>query len=164
MAVVLQEQRQDNSNSSNDALSTPKKLLFWENRHNETQKLEEELMTTRIREMETLTEVKELRLKVMELETQVHVSTNQLRRQDDEIKKQRESLESAELRDRDAAARLLEEQRRYSDLESKMQDELMRARISDAEKTQAIAELTQKISQLELKASNIKCFTHSACT
>lgn len=35
------------------------------------QKLEEELMTTRIREMETLTELKELRLKLMELETQV---------------------------------------------------------------------------------------------
>jgi hypothetical protein len=51
--------------------STPKKLLFWENRGNETQRLEEELMTTRIREMEVLTEVKELRLKVMELETQV---------------------------------------------------------------------------------------------
>jgi len=51
--------------------STPKKLLFWENRGNETQRLEEELMTTRIREMEVLTELKELRLKVMELETQV---------------------------------------------------------------------------------------------
>ncbi|KAJ8876366.1 hypothetical protein PR048_020811 [Dryococelus australis] len=50
--------------------STPKKLLFWESRGNETQRLEEDLMTTRIREMETLTEVKELRLKVMELETQ----------------------------------------------------------------------------------------------
>lgn len=89
----------------------------------------------------------------MELETQVQVSTNQLRRQDEEIKKQRESLEAAELRDREAAARLLEEQRRYSDLESKMQDELMKAKISDAEKTQAVAELTQKISQLELKVS-----------
>jgi hypothetical protein len=53
--------------------STPKKLLFWENRGNETQRLEEELMTTRIREMEVLTELKELRLKVMELETQVRV-------------------------------------------------------------------------------------------
>lgn len=51
--------------------STPKKLLFWENRGNETQRFEEELMTTRIREMEVLTELKELRLKVMELETQV---------------------------------------------------------------------------------------------
>uniref|UniRef100_V5I966 TBC1 domain protein n=1 Tax=Anoplophora glabripennis TaxID=217634 RepID=V5I966_ANOGL len=150
----LQEHKQEPTSSS-DAHSTPKKLLFWENRHNETQKLEEELMTTRIREMETLTEVKELRLKVMELETQVQVSTNQLRRQDEEIKKQRESLEAAELRDREAAARLLEEQRRYSDLESKMQDELMKAKISDAEKTQAVAELTQKISQLELKSQEI---------
>jgi len=51
--------------------STPKKLLFWDNRSTDTQRLEEELMTTRIREMDTLTEVKELRLKVMELETQV---------------------------------------------------------------------------------------------
>ncbi|KAL1516761.1 hypothetical protein ABEB36_000622 [Hypothenemus hampei] len=140
--------------TSSDPLSTPKKLLFG-NRNNEIQKLEEELMTTRIREMETLTEVKELRLKVMELETQVQVSTNQLRRQDEEIKKQREALETAESRDRDAAARLLEEQRRYADLESKMQDELMKARISDAEKTQSVAELTQKISQLELKSQEI---------
>lgn len=152
----LQEHRPESNNSGeHTAHSTPKKLLFWENRHNETQKLEEELMTTRIREMETLTEVKELRLKVMELETQVQVGTNQLRRQDEEIKKQREALEEAETRDKDAAARLLEEQRRYSDLESKMQDELMKARISDAEKTQAVAELTQKISQLELKSQEI---------
>jgi hypothetical protein len=36
--------------------STPKKLLFWENRGNETQRLEEELTM----EMEVLTELKEL--------------------------------------------------------------------------------------------------------
>lgn len=89
----------------------------------------------------------------MELETQVQVSTNQLRRQDEEIKKQRELLEAAELKDREAAARLLDEQRRYADLESKMQEELMNARIRDAEKAQVIAELTQKISQLELKVT-----------
>nr|XP_023018329.1 ecotropic viral integration site 5 ortholog-like [Leptinotarsa decemlineata] len=155
MMEQTEHRQEPKPTSSSDALSTPKKLLFWEHRHNETQKLEEELMTTRIREMETLTEVKELRLKVMELETQVQVSTNQLRRQDEEIKKQIENLEAAELRDREAAARLLEEQRRYSDLESKMKDELMKAKISDAEKTQCVAELTQKISQLELKSQEI---------
>lgn len=148
----LQEHKQE-SNSSGDALSTPKKLLFWENRNNEHQKLEEELMTTRIREMETLTEVKELRLKVMELETQVQVGTNQLRRQDEEMKKLRELLERAEIKDRENAAKLLEEQRRYADLESKMQEELMNARIRDAEKNQCVVELTQRISQLELKVN-----------
>ncbi|CAH1180184.1 unnamed protein product [Phaedon cochleariae] len=152
----LQEHKQElKPASSGDALSTPKKLLFWEHRHNETQKLEEELMTTRIREMETLTEVKELRLKVMELETAVQVSSNQLRRQDEDIKRHIEALEAAEGRDREAATRLLEERRRYADLDSRMRDELMRARIGDAEKAQKIAELAQKISQLELKNQEI---------
>ena len=62
----LQETRNDHNTPPVD--STPKKLLtnFFDNsKANEhTQKLEEELMTTRIREMETLTELKELRLKV----------------------------------------------------------------------------------------------------
>lgn len=60
--VLTQEQRNESSQSQD---LTPKKLLFWDTtKSNETQKLEEELMTTRIREVETLTELKELRLKV----------------------------------------------------------------------------------------------------
>lgn len=69
-------------------------------------------MTTRIREMETLTELKELRLKVMELETQVQVSTNQLRRQDEEGKKVREELEAALLREKEMANKAREQQHR----------------------------------------------------
>lgn len=47
-------------------MATPKKLLrAWEGRSGDVQKLEEELMTTRIREVEALTELKELRLKVI---------------------------------------------------------------------------------------------------
>nr|CAD7402273.1 unnamed protein product [Timema cristinae] len=138
--------------------STPKKLLFWENRGNETQRLEEELMTTRIREMEVLTELKELRLKVMELETQVQVSTNQLRRQDEENKNLREEIDQAVNRERDLTTKLREQQHRYTDLESKVspqsvliKDDLMMSKIRDAEHTQCVAELTQKISLLELK-------------
>lgn len=131
--------------------STPKKLLFWENRGHETQRLEEDLMTTRIREMEALTEVKELRLKVMELETQVQVATNQLRRQDEGGKQLRDELEEALLREKDLTTKLREQQHKYSDLESKMKDEFMMARIRDAEHAQQVAELTHKISLLELK-------------
>ncbi|XP_044734011.1 ecotropic viral integration site 5 ortholog isoform X2 [Chrysoperla carnea] len=144
----LQEHRQE---ATPPADSTPKKLLFWENRGNETQKLEEELMTTRIREMETLTELKELRLKVMELETQVQVGTNQLRRQDEEGKRLREELEAGLVRERDAATRERDHQRRYADLEGKMKEEQLSARIRDAEHAQQVAELKQKISRLELK-------------
>lgn len=105
-----QEQKNENAQAAD---STPKKLMFWDNsKSHELQKVEEELMTTRIREMETLTELKELRLKVMELETQVQVSTNQLRRQDEEGKKVREELEQALAREKEMANKAREQQHR----------------------------------------------------
>ncbi|XP_063703670.1 ecotropic viral integration site 5 ortholog isoform X3 [Culicoides brevitarsis] len=140
--------------------STPKKLgiPFWGDAGKSQEhaaKLEEELMTTRIREMETLTELKELRLKVMELETQVQVSTNQLRRQDEEHKRVKEELEEAIQRERDLANKAREQQHRYSDLESRMKDELMNAKIKFTEQSQHVAELKQEISRLETKNSEI---------
>ncbi|XP_018786851.1 PREDICTED: ecotropic viral integration site 5 ortholog isoform X1 [Bactrocera latifrons] len=153
----LQENRNDHSQQPVD--STPKKLLtnfFDTSKSNEhTQRLEEELMTTRIREMETLTELKELRLKVMELETQVQVSTNQLRRQDEENKKLREQLEQAVSREKEMANKAREQQHRYSDLESRMKDELMNVKIKFTEQSQTVAELKQEISRLETKNSEI---------
>ncbi|XP_037913559.1 ecotropic viral integration site 5 ortholog isoform X3 [Hermetia illucens] len=149
----LQEQKQDNAQASD---STPKKLLFWDtSKSNETQKLEEELMTTRIREMETLTELKELRLKVMELETQVQVSTNQLRRQDEENKRLKEEIEASSLREKELANKAREQQHRYSDLESRMKDELMNVKIKFTEQSQTVAELKQEISRLETKNSEM---------
>lgn len=149
----LQEQKSENNQSSD---LTPKKLLFWDtSKSHEVQKLEEELMTTRIREMETLTELKELRLKVMELETQVQVSTNQLRRQDEENKKLKEELELAVLREKELSNKAREQQHRYSDLESRMKDELMSVKIKFTEQSQTVAELKQEISRLETKNSEM---------
>lgn len=59
-------------------------------------------------------------MKVMELETQVQVSGNQLRRQDQDIKQLRDDLEVAATREKEAAAKLREQQHRYTDLESKV--------------------------------------------
>ncbi|XP_057326261.1 ecotropic viral integration site 5 ortholog isoform X1 [Microplitis mediator] len=145
----LQEHRSAQSAPAAD--STPKKLLFWENRGHEIQKLEEDLMSTRVREMVVLSEVKELRLKVMELETQVQVATNQLRRQDEGEKLIREELEISLAKIKELTSKLREQMHKYSDLESKMKDDAMMARIRDAEHAQHVAELTQKISLLELK-------------
>lgn len=68
---MLQEHRQEAtpsavpSNVVSDIMATPKKLLrAWEGRSADVQKLEEELMTSKMKECETLTELKELRLKV----------------------------------------------------------------------------------------------------
>ncbi|SPP89913.1 ecotropic viral integration site 5 ortholog isoform X2 [Drosophila guanche] len=156
---LAENQRSESERNTQALDSTPKKLLtnFFEGSKSSelTQKLEEELMTTRIREMETLTELKELRLKVMELETQVQVSTNQLRRQDEEQKKLKEELEMAVTREKDMANKAREQQHRYSDLESRMKDELMNVKIKFTEQSQTVAELKQEISRLETKNSEM---------
>lgn len=50
---------------------------------------------------------------VMELETQVQVSTNQLRRQDEDSKKVKEELESALNREREMGNKAREQQHRF---------------------------------------------------
>ncbi|XP_038216924.1 ecotropic viral integration site 5 ortholog isoform X2 [Zerene cesonia] len=154
----LQEHRQEapsapvQSNMVSDIMATPKKLLrAWEGRTNEMQKLEEELMSTRIREVEALTELKELRLKEMELRTQVQVSTNQLRRQDEELRELREALDGALQRERALQTRQREYQHKFSDLESKAKYESMQANIRNMEDAQRIAELENEVSEYKLK-------------
>lgn len=52
-------------------------------------------------------------LQVMELETQVQVSTNQLRRQDEEGKRIRDDLEASQTREKEMANKAREQQHRY---------------------------------------------------
>ncbi|KAB7506775.1 Ecotropic viral integration site 5 [Armadillidium nasatum] len=142
-----------NDVGKNEATSTPSKKLgglFWD-RSNDAAKLEEELMTTKLHETASVAELKEARLKVMELETAVQVSTNQMKRQEEENKKLQEALENAQAEVKSLEVQLGEHKRKYSDLEGQMKEEKMMARIRDAEKSQSLAELTQKISSLEYK-------------
>ena len=46
---------------------------------------------------------------------------------------------------------------RFVDLEGKLKEDIMMARIRDAENTQCVAELTQKISNLEYKVGYRHC-------
>ena len=66
-------QEEHGESGSSPALeSPPKKLLFWENNRSASAGGKvDELMTVRIREMEAVTELREMRVRLMELETQV---------------------------------------------------------------------------------------------
>ena len=184
--------------------STPKKLLgsFLEGNKSETARLEEELMTARLIEVENEAELQASRLKVMELETQVRwplpvsqiestvnasiswitrlyyqkvfcwqywtlinnetivqfqnqVIANQLKRQAEETNRFKECLETKTTIEAKLERQVREAQRKYADLESRMKEDLMMARIREAENTQCVAELTQKISSLEYKVRKI---------
>ena len=67
----------------------------------------------RLKEVEAMSELKELRLKIMDLETQSQVSNNQLKRKGDEVKRLAESLEDCRKREAEVQTELRESQRRW---------------------------------------------------
>jgi hypothetical protein len=113
--------------------------------------LEEQLMGLRIKEADAVAELKEMRQKVMELETQNHVVTNQLKRQDDELKRIREIAETATLNEQKAATLLKEEQRKLYETQGEMKEASVMQRLKYTESLQTIADLKQNIAQLESK-------------
>ena len=82
---------------------------------------------------------------------QNQVIANQLKRQSDDLLRLRGSLDTKTESENRLEKQVRESKRQYADLESKMKEEIMMARIRDAENTQRVAELTQKISGLECK-------------
>ena len=63
----------------------------------------------------------------------------------------REALEAKNVCEYKLQSQLREANRRHVELESRVKEDMMMARIRDAESTQCMAELTQKISSLEFK-------------
>jgi hypothetical protein len=82
---------------------------------------------------------------------QVQVTSNQLKRQEDDCKRLKEDLEQSVAQNKESQSKLKEERRRYSDLESRLKEDSVHARIRDAEKSQKMFDLSQQISSLKLK-------------
>merc|ERR1719412_787372 len=108
-------------------------------------------MSTRLREVSSFAELKELRLKVMELETQTQLALNQLKRQTSLVDSLQTDLDLKNKHIKEQQDHAEELLRKHSDMEGKLQDQNVRERIRDVEKAQSIAELKQIISNLEFQ-------------
>ncbi|XP_053210437.1 ecotropic viral integration site 5 ortholog-like [Panonychus citri] len=151
------------SNSTPSALSvtsSPLKMLGNSLKRssdfsNEISKLKQELMSAKLREAEAVAELKELRQKVMELETQNQVSLNQIRRQADEMNKVRLEQECVTDKERKLFNEIQAERHKYTELDAKYKEQQMMNRIKDLELTQTIAELKQKLYSYEVKKEEL---------
>ena len=94
-----------------------------------------------MREVSSFAELKELRLKVMELETQTQLSLNQLKRQTSLVDSLQADLDLKNKQIKEQQDQAEELVRKHSDMEGKLQDQNVRERIRDVEKAQSIAEL-----------------------
>ncbi|XP_055329659.1 EVI5-like protein [Paramacrobiotus metropolitanus] len=120
------------------------------------QQLQEELMTVRLREAESLADAKEIRQKLMQVESHNSFLHNQLRRAEDDqrsVKKAHEQLEEAvhALEDR-----LKEELNKREDLEAELRTCTAISELCEADKNQTIAVLEARLAELEIRNEELR--------
>jgi len=135
----------------NEMPSTPKKILgsFLESGWGSHTKKEEELMTVRLREVEGIAELKELRLKVMGLETQTKVLDNQLSRQDEMVSLLNKELGESKLREIEKENLLLERHSMIEELEKRMKENQLLQKKKEQEMGVKVASLKEEVVKLE---------------
>nr|XP_009680819.1 PREDICTED: ecotropic viral integration site 5 protein homolog isoform X3 [Struthio camelus australis] len=120
-------------------------------RKNAVNELQDELMTVRLREAETQAELREIKQRMMEMETQNQINSNHLRRAEQEVTTLQGKVQYLSAQNKGLLAQLSEAKRRQAETECKSKEEVMAARLREADRIAAVAELQQHIAELEIQ-------------
>ncbi|XP_076582813.1 ecotropic viral integration site 5 protein homolog isoform X2 [Chaetodon auriga] len=120
-------------------------------RKNTLSELQDELMSVRLREAEAQAELRETRQRMLEMETQNQIHSNQLRRAEQESRCLQECVQTLTVQNKDLHVQLQEIKRRQAEIECKSKEEVMAVRLREADNIAAMAELQQQISELEIQ-------------
>ncbi|XP_041033068.1 EVI5-like protein isoform X5 [Carcharodon carcharias] len=120
-------------------------------RKNATNELHNELMTVRFSEAQAQAELRELRHKVLELETQNQVNSNLLNRTEQACTGLQDKLQYITAQNKGLQTQLSETRRKQAEVDCKNKEEVMAVRFREADSIAAIAELRQRIAELEIQ-------------
>ncbi|XP_017335360.1 ecotropic viral integration site 5 protein homolog isoform X5 [Ictalurus punctatus] len=120
-------------------------------RKNSANELQDELMSVRLREAEAQAELRETRQRLLELETQNQIHSNQLRRAEQETRSLHDRLQILSTQNKMLHSELQESKRKQAEIECKNKEEVMAVRLREADNMAAMAELQQQISELEIQ-------------
>ncbi|XP_036426223.1 EVI5-like protein isoform X1 [Colossoma macropomum] len=120
-------------------------------RKNAASELQDELMSVRLREAEAQAELRETRQRMLELETQNQIHSNQLRRAEQEARSLQERVQILTSQNKMLHTELQEMKRKQAEIECKNKEEVMAVRLREADNMAAMAELQQQISELEIQ-------------
>lgn len=118
---------------------------------NTLSELQDELMSVRLREAEVQAELRETRQRLLEMETQNQIHSNQLRRAEQESRCLQDRVQTLTSQNKDLHVQLQEIKRRQAEIECKSKEEVMAVRLREADNIAAMAELQQQISELEIQ-------------
>ncbi|XP_038640690.1 EVI5-like protein isoform X3 [Scyliorhinus canicula] len=120
-------------------------------RKNAANELHNELMTVRFSEAQAQAELRELRHKVLELETQNQVNSNLLNRTELACSSLQDKLQYITAQNKGLQTQLSEIRRKQAEVDCKNKEEVMAVRFREADSIAAIAELRQRIAELEIQ-------------
>ncbi|CAH2311547.1 ecotropic viral integration site 5 homolog isoform X4 [Pelobates cultripes] len=118
---------------------------------NTVNELQDELMTVRLREAERHVELREIRQRLMEMETQNQINSNHLRRAELEVSTLQGKVQYLSAQNKGLHAQLSESKRKQAEIECKNKEDLMAVRLREADSIAAVAELQQHIAELEIQ-------------
>ncbi|XP_053447685.1 ecotropic viral integration site 5 protein homolog isoform X2 [Nycticebus coucang] len=118
---------------------------------NAVNELQDELMTIRLREAETQAEIREIKQRMMEMETQNQINSNHLRRAEQEVISLQKKVQYLSAQNKGLLTQLSEAKRKQAEIECKNKEEVMAVRLREADSIAAVAELQQHIAELEIQ-------------
>nr|XP_033771963.1 ecotropic viral integration site 5 protein homolog isoform X3 [Geotrypetes seraphini] len=125
-------------------------------RKNTVNELQDELMTVRLREAESQAELREMKQRMMEMETQNQINSNHLRRAEKEVGSLQEKVQLLSAQNKGLLAQLTELKRKQAEIDCKNKEEVMAVRLREADSIAAVAELQQHIAELEIQIRCLK--------
>ncbi|XP_075689321.1 ecotropic viral integration site 5 protein homolog isoform X4 [Rhinoderma darwinii] len=118
---------------------------------NTVNELQDELMSVRLREAERQADLRELKQRMMELDTQNQINSNHLRRAEKEVNSLQAKVQYLTAENKSLQNQLTEAKRKHSEMECKNKEDVMAVRLREADSIAAVAELQQRIAELRFQ-------------
>ncbi|XP_068448475.1 EVI5-like protein isoform X2 [Clinocottus analis] len=118
---------------------------------NAMNELQDKLMTVRLREAQAQAELREVKLKALQLESQNQIHSKLIGRNDQERSALQDRLQMLANQNKALQAQLTEMKRKQAESDCKSKEEVMAVRLREADSMAAMAELRQKIADLEIQ-------------
>ncbi|XP_045903008.1 EVI5-like protein isoform X2 [Micropterus dolomieu] len=118
---------------------------------NAMNELQDKLMTVRLREAQAQAELREVKLKALQLESQNQIHSKLIGRNEQERSALQDRLQMQANQNKALQAQLNEMKRKQAESDCKSKEEVMAVRLREADSMAAMAELRQKIAELEIQ-------------
>uniref|UniRef100_A0A3P8USH2 Ecotropic viral integration site 5 like n=1 Tax=Cynoglossus semilaevis TaxID=244447 RepID=A0A3P8USH2_CYNSE len=118
---------------------------------NAMNELQDKLMTLRLREAQAQAELREVKLKSLQLDSQNQIHSKQIGRHEQERSALQDRLQMLTNQNKALQTQLSEMKRKQTESDCKSKEEVMAVRLREADSMAAVAELRQKIAELEIQ-------------